>query len=870
MSEQSIQLPDGYLYDRFEVWGDPGLGSIVSRGCSIEFPDLSASDPQAYLDLQTDLRMILARVGADERIQLTFFTNAEFGADLDRYDAQTETAQCPQVTRRVRRDLVRRFRKRMESETLIRSNCRIYFSAKLQPLKNESGKRIRGFRQVFEVVKRSFESREAYIAMLLRRYGGTIQPLDMMGHYRDLVGFWSPSVSPLLDEREPDWHRTIQDIAQFSEVCHRQAPDHGLCVDGYYYGVMVFKTTPRRTRQSTMDPFLNLAIPGLRVVVNAEPLSIETEMQYEESRFSKLMSNIDVENPSLESEIGLQKHRDRMARLMSNQTIPFKAQVLVLACDRTTEGLDRKMEAVRAAIAKTGAEWHRPMVPTSVLAFYNCATPGIGPWVRYKDFRHKLDDINLANLLPAGSTPRAELEKADWIFDNDVNGLLGGRFFGGAEPLHAFVAGTTGAGKSALMQALLLQALPFRYVVVIDNGGSYELTCRSLDPQSRSLTISSKGDQCFNILDTGGQPLSPQHLSAATALCHLLVGRSKDEDNDRLRHALLAETINELYLSAYRRWRNDNPEAHFDVCCEALRAEGLGFDADAALALDADPDTEHLPRNLAVSKWAPSQFPTLSTLQDALNAQANQRGKHQDIYASLATLLRPWLRDGHYGGLLDGVSDVNLGSTEISLKTPMRVIHIELGEIAESEPELLAVAGFVVLNQIRNVVMGMRRDVPKQVIFEELSSFLQIPDGGKVVTAFYQTMRKYSCQVISVAQQYGGIVSADPAVARALIGNASQLFLLRNQNRDELNAFSAFIKLPEPVKDRLQRFPKPEDMRGMPGAHSGFVYVSLTGPEPKFTIGKSVLSDEVERLTASGGADFERRGERNAKMDVAA
>lgn len=235
--------------------------------------------------------------------------------------------------------------------------------------------------------------------MLLRRYGGTIQPLDMMGHYRDLVGFWSPSASPLLDEREPDWHRTIQDIAQFSEVCHRQAPDHGLCVDGYYYGVMVFKTTPRRTRQSTMDPFLNLAIPGLRVVLNAEPLSIETEMQYEESRFSKLMSNIDVENPSLESEIGLQKHRDRMARLMSNQTIPFKAQILVLACDRTTEGLDRKMEAVRAAIAKTGAEWHRPMVPTSVLAFYNCATPGIGPWVRYKDFRHKLDDINLANLL---------------------------------------------------------------------------------------------------------------------------------------------------------------------------------------------------------------------------------------------------------------------------------------------------------------------------------------------------------------------------------------------------------------------------------------------------------------------------------------
>ncbi|MBV8227602.1 MAG: hypothetical protein JO232_20690, partial [Verrucomicrobia bacterium] len=704
MSEQSIYLPDGYYYRRFQAWGNLGDGGVLCKGYAADFPDLSASDPQAYLDLETDVRMILARVERDERVQVIYFTGSDFAQDLERYDGKTESAACSEITRKVRGELVGRFRKRMKEETLIRSNCRIYFSVKLQPLKSESGKRIRGFRDVFEVVKRSFEHREAYINMLLRRYGGSIQPLDDMGHYRDMVAYWSPAALPLIED-EPDWHRTIQETSQFSEVSYRRSPDHGLCVDGYYYGLMVFKSMPRRTRQTTMDPFLNLAVPGLRVVVNAEPLSVESEMQHEQSRYSKLMSNIDPEHPDLESETGLPKHRDRMARLMNNQTLPYRAQVIVLACDRTAEGLDRKMEAVRAAIAKTGAEWHRPMVPTSVLAFYNCATPGIGPWVGYKDFRHKLDDINLANLLPVGSTPRADLARADWIFDNDVNGLLGGRFFGGSEPLHAFIAGTTGAGKSALVQALLLQALPFRYVVVIDNGGSYAETCRQMDPAAAMLTISSQAKQCFNIFDTGGSRLGPQHLSAATAFCDLLAGRSKDQDIDRLRHALVAETVSELYAAAYRKWRVNNPEAHFEVCCQALKEQGLRFDPDIALALDANPDAEHLPRNLAFSRFAPKQFPTLSTLQDALQASANQRGPHREHYAALATLLRPWLRDGHYGCLLDGASNVHVGPAG----EDMRVIHIELGEIAESQPDLLAVAGFLVLNQVRNAVSGMRR-----------------------------------------------------------------------------------------------------------------------------------------------------------------
>lgn len=45
---------------------------------------------------------------------------------------------------------------------------------------------------------------------------------------------------------------------------------------------------------------------------------------------------------------------------MSNKIIPYKAQLIVIACDRTVDGLESRLEAVRAALGKTGAEASEP------------------------------------------------------------------------------------------------------------------------------------------------------------------------------------------------------------------------------------------------------------------------------------------------------------------------------------------------------------------------------------------------------------------------------------------------------------------------------------------------------------------------------
>ena len=85
-----------------------------------------------------------------------------------------------------------------------------------------------------------------------------------------------------------------------------------------------------------------------------------------------------------------------------------------------------------------------------------------------------------------------------------------------------------------------------------------------------------------------------------------------------------------------------------------------------ACALDRDPKTEHLVRNLAFASWSPEMFPTLFDLHDELHTAALQKGPHQELCATLASLLRPWLRDGRYGPIVDGASNVDLGSVELS------------------------------------------------------------------------------------------------------------------------------------------------------------------------------------------------------------
>jgi hypothetical protein len=154
----------------------------------------------------------------------------------------------------------------------------------------------------------------------------------------------------------------------------------------------------------------------------------------------------------------------------------------------------------------------------------------------------------------------------------------------------------------------------------------------------------------------------------------------------------------------------------------------------------------------------------------------------------------------------------------------------------------------------------MPRGIRKQVVIEEMVSFLKVPNGAEIVVDYYQKMRKYSCQVTSVFQNYSTLLEASSKVAKAIVSNSSAMLLLRNHNRKDLEQLGEFMPrpLPEVIKDQITRFPKPSELQG-DQAYAGFVYVRLDQEEPRYCVGRNYISQEVEEITSSSGSDFERK-----------
>jgi hypothetical protein len=102
----SALIPDGYFVDDHLVWGDLGRGGILSRGYRFQFPDNSASDDDAFIELEDNIRKILASCQRDERLQLLFYTSSDYEGPLGRYQEQTKNAKSPR-TIAIREELTR-------------------------------------------------------------------------------------------------------------------------------------------------------------------------------------------------------------------------------------------------------------------------------------------------------------------------------------------------------------------------------------------------------------------------------------------------------------------------------------------------------------------------------------------------------------------------------------------------------------------------------------------------------------------------------------------------------------------------------------------------------------------------------------------
>jgi hypothetical protein len=309
----------------------------------------------------------------------------------------------------------------------------------------------------------------------------------------------------------------------------------------------------------------------------------------------------------------------------------------------------------------------------------------------------------------------------------------------------------TGAGKSVIVSDLLAQiGHRFGFRLIVEEGLSHGVMTQTSGCEP--VIISQNGGLTINYLDTHGSPLSPMHLAFSSGLCMLFCGNEGlDAERRALRHAMIVESLQQLYTDSFMDWSVANEGAAEELRWLACaidkylrtRMKGAHFGFDAEFAKNRA--TERLVRDLAFAGLSSAQFPTHSALVEQLLYNPKGDAREKEESDRVGKLLRGWSRDGEKGCLFDGVSNIRIDG---------RVAHFELGQIPEHAVELKATANFLVANYGRQKIISMPRSVPKIAIFEEAARTLDIPGGTKMIQEYYRQMRKFGCNILAVVQQY--------------------------------------------------------------------------------------------------------------------
>lgn len=571
----------------------------------------------------------------------------------------------------------------------------------------------------------------------------------------------------------------------------------------------------------------------------------------------------------------MEKKQKKIAALMQGHTLPFHVEYIVRAWDTTREGLSAKIAAIKNAInSMNGAQYLECPLPTTAKKLFFQSWPG-HPWGRYPHRKLYGETRYVTDVLPFSTTFTGHLANAEALYDGASRNLVGVTTFAGSPgnetPQHAVLLGMSGAGKSVTVCDLLSQTEAFfDYTVIIEEGLSYEIYTRTVAPDARPIILQPDGDLTINYLDTHGLPLTAEHLSSAMALVAKIVGVSTDEDRQLAREAQLSKYIGLLYEDVFNEWSKRNDGRLMEVARQAYalsryrksrpgmttldafvdvrdwhRAESeaaneslSAIDEDEVLRFLKEPSTQREVRNLAFAYFAPEEYPTHRMLQlESSDPTAED----------LAPRLLPWCAGGNYGCLLDGQSNISLTG---------KIAHFELGYIPEAAKQLRAVAGFLITNYTRQHIITMPRRLRKRNIYEEVARLLDIPGGEQIVKESYAQMRKFNCWNISIVQQYSRF--KESRICSAVFGNSRQFFLMRQNDRADLDDMGHDIGLTGPTKHAILSYPLPDQQSGEE-KFAAFTYLHSDAQNPICGTAHNLASDEMLYVSGSSGAQFDAR-----------
>src|SRR5438876_5469077 len=125
------RAPNGYFIRDLLVFNHLRCGGYVSKGFIFEAPDLTNSPIADLNDFQEQLCLPLASLHENQRLQVQYFSDSDYKAELLRY--QKETERFTNVwTKRSRNERFARYWQAMSERQLRRQRVILYISRALE------------------------------------------------------------------------------------------------------------------------------------------------------------------------------------------------------------------------------------------------------------------------------------------------------------------------------------------------------------------------------------------------------------------------------------------------------------------------------------------------------------------------------------------------------------------------------------------------------------------------------------------------------------------------------------------------------------------------------------------------------------------
>ena len=886
--------PNGHFLRDMIIFNGLSAGGVAAKGFIFHPPDLQNAQVGELNQFQDHISLLLASLAENQRLQIQWYCDSDYRHELLRYNDETERLATNTWSRMQRNERFTRYWRLMEHRKLRRQKLIIYISRAIEVsprFASTKGGLEKHYELLLEQLAHEFSQVHEILSSIFVGQGARVVPMTDADHYRHYSSFLNPSLAErfdydVLDGFDPSL--SVHENCWHSEGNNQI--DYGFWLDGHYHAMLVLRRWPKATMPGIVHRLTGLHLLDYTVTVNVAPLAVRREIKKEEDAYDRVAGDYASEH-KLRFLTVMQKKERKVAALMQGHTMPFHAQYVIRAWDKTKEGLSAKTTAIKNAInSMNGAQYFETTLPPSSKKLFFQTWPGWA-WGKYDFYTLYAENRYLADMLPISATFTGHLETAEALYDGGAGNLIGIKTFSGTNgskaPQHAVMLGMTGAGKSVNVCDLLTQTEPyFDYTVIVEEGLSYGIYTQTVDAEAKPIIIQPNGSLTMNYLDTNGLPLTPMQLSTITALIARMVGISADEDKQMLRQAQIAKYVKLLYDDACEDWSNRNQAKMLDVARHACavrhylrdrmavgattldaftemrdwrnanadEAESYlaSFDEGAVLKFYKDPETAQEVRNLAFAYFDCAEYPTHRMLQELMQLDAS--GADKDEIAHIATLLMPWCRDGNYGALFDGTSNISLLG---------KIAHFELGYIPDSAKELRSAAGFLITNYTRNHIVSLPRALRKRNVYEEVARFLDIPGGESIVKESYAQLRKFNCWNIAIVQQYSRF--KESSIRSAVFGNSRMFLMMKQSDRSDLDDIGRDITLPEITKGAIMSYPLPDQQVGQ--KFSAFTYYHTDNERPIIGTARNIASPEMLYCSSSSGDLFEKRARQLKQHD---